>query len=65
MTVAAGPNLVLRVEDNGIGLPSDAGHGGGNGLANMVARANKLDGTCQLTPASPSGTSLEWRIPLP
>jgi two-component system, NarL family, sensor histidine kinase DevS len=61
---AAGQNLVLRVEDNGIGLSAEAGQGGGNGLANMAARARKLDGTCQLTPASPSGTILEWRIPL-
>jgi PAS domain S-box-containing protein len=65
VTVAAGAhNLVLRVEDNGIGLPAQAAQGGGNGLANMAARARKLDGTCQLTPASPSGTILEWRIPL-
>jgi PAS domain S-box-containing protein len=66
VTVAAvGQDLVLRVEDNGVGLPAQAGQGGGNGLANMAARAGKLDGTCQLTPASPSGTILEWRIPLP
>jgi PAS domain S-box-containing protein len=66
VTVAAGgPDLVLRVEDNGVGVPAGAGRDGGNGLANMAARARKLDGTCQLTPASPSGTILEWRIPLP
>ena len=36
---AAGRDLVLRVEDNGVSLPAEAGQGGGNGLANMVARA--------------------------
>ncbi len=41
VTAAAGANLVLRVEDNGIGLPGDAGHGGGNGFANMVASAKE------------------------
>jgi PAS domain S-box-containing protein len=65
VTVAAvAQDLVLRVEDNGVGLPAQAARGGGNGLANMAARAGKLAGTCQLTPAHPSGTVLEWRIPL-
>jgi PAS domain S-box-containing protein len=65
VTVSAGPDLVLRVEDNGVGLPADARQSAGNGLANMAARAEKLDGTDNLTPASPSGTILEWRVPLP
>jgi signal transduction histidine kinase len=65
VTVSVGPDLVLRVEDNGVGLPADAGQSAGNGLANMAARAEKLDGTDNLTPASPSGTILEWRVPLP
>ena len=37
---------------------------GGNGLANMAARATKLGGTCKLSPAVPAGTILEWRVPL-
>ena len=64
VTVTVGHGLVLRVEDNGIGLPGDAKLSGGNGLANMETRADKLDGTCELTSASPSGTILEWCVPL-
>jgi two-component system sensor histidine kinase DevS len=64
VSVTVGDELVLRVEDNGVGLPARARHGGGNGLANMAARADKLDGSCELIPGSPSGTTLEWRVPL-
>jgi signal transduction histidine kinase len=65
VTVAAGANLVLRVEDNGVGLPDDPQRRGGDRLGNMAARANKLDGSCQVTSVNPSGTILEWRVPLP
>jgi PAS domain S-box-containing protein len=65
VSVAAGADLVLRVDDNGVGLPADARSDGGNGLVNMNVRAEKFGGTCQLTPAHPSGTALEWRVPLP
>ncbi len=65
VTVAVAGDLVLRVEDDGIGLPSDAEKGTGNGLANMAARAAKLGGACEITTASPSGTVLEWRVPQP
>jgi PAS domain S-box-containing protein len=65
VTLVVGPELVLRVEDNGIGLPADARRQGGNGLGNMSVRAEKFGGTCDLTSASPSGTTLDWRVPLP
>jgi two-component system sensor histidine kinase DevS len=59
VTITVAQDLVLRVADNGIGLPK-ARNGTGNGLANMAA---KLGGTCEIIPASPSGTILEWRVP--
>ncbi len=65
VSVVVAKDLVMWIDDNGIGLPAPASQGGGNGLANMAARAQKLDGTCALSPASPSGTTLEWRVPLP
>jgi PAS domain S-box-containing protein len=65
VTVAAAGNLTLRVEDNGSGPAADAWYRGGNGLATMLARAEKLDGSCDLTRASPTGGALEWQVPLP
>ena len=65
VTVTVGADLVLRVEDNGIGLSDHPRHQAGNGLANMAARAHKLGGTCDLTPTGPSRTTLEWRVPQP
>ncbi len=64
VTVVVAQDLVLRVQDDGIGLPPDARHGPGNGLANMAARAQKLNGSCDHSPANPSGTTLQWRIPI-
>ena len=64
VSVVVAKDLVMWIDDNGIGLPADARQGAGNGLANMAARAQKLDGTSALTPATPSGTNLEWRVPL-
>jgi signal transduction histidine kinase len=60
--VAAGGRLTLCVEDNGIG-PPDA-PGAGRGLHNMLARAEHLGGTFTLTPRLPSGSRLEWSVPL-
>jgi len=64
VSVVVGDHLVLRVEDDGIGLGDAPHRQGGNGLGNMAARAEKLGGTCDLKPASPSGTTLEWRVPV-
>jgi signal transduction histidine kinase len=57
-------HLGLRVEDNGIGMGGGARDTGGNGLANMAARASKLSGTCGLNAATPCGTVLDWCVPL-
>jgi len=57
--------LSLRVEDDGTGLASGPHGTGGNGLVNMAARAAQLGGTCELNPATPAGTILEWSVPLP
>jgi two-component system sensor histidine kinase DevS len=62
--VAVGPDLVLRVKDNGIGLPAVARQHRGSGLGNMSVRAEKFGGTCDLTSAGSSGATLEWRVPL-
>ena len=62
VTVEAGPELVLLVRDNGIGLPET---GRRSGLANLAERAALLGGTMRAGPAGGGGTELEWRVPLP
>jgi signal transduction histidine kinase len=57
--------LAVQVIDNGAGIPAG---GRRSGLRNLAARAEKLGGELQLSPAdpgaSPPGTRLEWRVPL-
>jgi signal transduction histidine kinase len=60
--VIVGGDVVLRVIDNGIGPPGPAHHRG-NGLKNMLARAEKLGGEFSVRAAEPSGTIVEWRAP--
>jgi signal transduction histidine kinase len=66
--VSAGTDLVLRVSDDGTGLPDGAGAGTapgpGKGLRTMAARAEGLGGTCTVGPRRPRGTLVEWRVPL-
>jgi signal transduction histidine kinase len=60
--VAVGEELVLRVCDDGMGASSDWGDG--FGLRNMAARADVLGGSFALGAHSPTGTVLQWRVPL-
>lgn len=63
VTVAADPATVwLRVVDDGRGLAASAR---GTGMNDMVARAERLGGTCAWRPELPSGTVLDWRVPMP
>lgn len=60
--VVVGGEVTLRVADNGRGWPTGEHHRG-NGLRNMQARAAKLGGGLALTPNTPAGAVLEWRVP--
>jgi signal transduction histidine kinase len=62
VTVEAGPELVLVVHDNGIGI-NDTGRR--SGLANLAERAEMLGGRMRARPAGGGGTTLEWQVPLP
>ena len=61
VTVEAGADLVLRVRDDGVGLPETTRR---SGLANLADRAEELGGTFHAGPAAGGGTHLEWRVPL-
>ena len=58
-----GGHLVLRVTDDGVGPPT-AGVPRGHGLENMAARADRRGGSFEITPASPRGTAIAWRVAL-
>lgn len=59
---ATGIDLRLRVADNGRGIDPAAGRR--SGLANLRTRAETLGGMCTLTSNQPTGTVLEWTVPL-
>lgn len=62
--VAAGPDVCLRVVDNGVGLPASASTNPGHGLRNLTERAGRLGGSMVIRPGASGGTVLEWRVPL-
>ena len=62
VTVAAGPELVLVVRDNGGGMSGTTRR---SGLANLAERAARLGGRLSVGPAGESGTELRWQVPLP
>jgi signal transduction histidine kinase len=58
---AKGSDVALRVADDGRGLPE---HREESGLANLRDRARSRGGTVTVTPGEPSGTVVEWRVPV-
>jgi signal transduction histidine kinase len=61
--VRAGPDVLVRVEDDGVGLPQKLDHK--SGLRNMEQRAQALGGSCTTRRAKRrGGTIVEWRVPL-
>ncbi|MGW3813320.1 GAF domain-containing protein [Streptomyces sp. NPDC005046] len=54
--------LRLRVADNGRGIAPGVTRR--SGLGNLRTRAENLGGTCALASNEPSGTVLEWTVPL-
>jgi PAS domain S-box-containing protein len=55
-------HLVLRVEDDGVGMHPDAPRG--NGIDNMMWRASDLGGRCLVEPGENRGTQLHWEVPV-
>jgi PAS domain S-box-containing protein len=61
--VQADRELRLLVRDDGIGL-RESEVTAGNGLRNMRSRCEALGGTLTIDALEPSGTQLDWRVPL-
>jgi signal transduction histidine kinase len=59
---ATASQVVLRVTDNGAGVPAQRRE---SGLRNVRRRADDLGGTARLLDEEPHGTRLEWVVPLP
>jgi ligand-binding sensor domain-containing protein/signal transduction histidine kinase len=58
-------HLHLLIQDDGVGFdPAAPARGGGNGMANMRARAATLGGQLEVTSAPGRGTTLRLRLPL-
>lgn len=62
LVYSEGRSLTVEVVDDGVGLPERSW--GGVGLHSMRERAAELGGTCEISPASPSGTRVLARLPI-
>ncbi|MEV5751647.1 GAF domain-containing protein [Actinoallomurus sp. NPDC052308] len=60
VSLMVGDELVLRVEDDGVGISED---GRRSGLRNMAERAQSLGGTFEIHSRDGGGTVLDWRVP--
>jgi signal transduction histidine kinase len=61
VTVEAGPELVVEVVDDGIGIDPAAAH---SGLRNLQDRAAESGGDLAVAALPGRGTRLTWRVPL-
>jgi PAS domain S-box-containing protein len=59
---ASDGSVTLNVADDGIGMQE--GLSAGHGLENMKTRARHLGGQLVVTGRSPSGTLLQWQVPI-
>ncbi|WP_426306038.1 sensor histidine kinase [Acidovorax facilis] len=60
--VAGGVRLVLEIADNGRGMDPLAGHAGGQGMANMQARAQAIGAWLDITAAPGRGTCVRMEL---
>ncbi len=61
VSLEAGDEVVLTVDDDGVGLPA---HGRRSGLRNLEQRAKMLGGRFEAAPREGCGTHLLWQVPL-
>ncbi len=61
--VECGESVMLRVLDDGRGVPVTAT--GGSGIRNLSERATMLGGGCRVAARPDGGTMLEWYVPTP
>lgn len=59
-----GSHFIVRLNDNGCGLPDDLSGNYKDGLINMRSRLAAVGGECFITAAEGGGTLVEMRLPL-
>jgi signal transduction histidine kinase len=59
------PEFVIRLADDGRGLPEEFSGPGKDGLANMQSRLASIGGLCVIRCREGGGTEVEMRLPLP
>ncbi|GHH31277.1 sensor histidine kinase [Lentzea cavernae] len=59
--IDAGEDVVITVQDNGIGVPADAAR---SGLRNLAHRAAQFGGSLEVRAVEGGGACLVWRVPL-
>ena len=59
--VAVGDDVVLRVSDDGVGIPDI--RSAGFGLPNVGVRAEELGGEFNISAGAEGGTDFEWKVP--
>ena len=64
VTVTADEDIVLIVDDDGVGAATFQ-RDGGHGVTNLSERARMLGGRVAITALSPRGTRVDWRVPTP
>jgi signal transduction histidine kinase len=62
VSLAVDDEVVVRVEDDGVGLPARLERR--SGLRNLAERAGALGGSCSAGARPQGGTLVEWRVPL-
>jgi signal transduction histidine kinase len=62
VAVEVGTDVVVRVTDNGKGLPANPPEG--RGLLNLRQRAASMGGDLVAAPVDTGGTVVEWRVPV-
>jgi two-component system nitrate/nitrite sensor histidine kinase NarX len=55
--------LVIRLIDNGRGLPEHPEKSDRSGLDNMKSRLAGIGGLCEIHPTAAGGTEVEMRVP--
>ena len=59
--IDAGDDVVITVQDNGVGIPPDTAR---SGLRNLASRAAKFGGTLAVRATDGGGACVVWRVPL-